>query len=229
MTLKAQQLSNATERKRIWDMKGPWSEPSDNFSAKREFLGSLAVRTALSLPRALIDSTPGVELRLQAKSVGGEKIIHTYIYAKPRDHWIPEVEAPGRMAENLENDGHKYSRLDEDYKATDPKSSANLKHREAWKVHQGHHDQSSQNQWRKENLKQRKKMLHTKKTKIKIALDFLLETRQARRQRNIFKDEIKAVGLELYTQQIYIYIYFYLYILGQFISFITIIKVLYLL
>lgn len=51
------------------------------------------------------------------------------------------------------------------------------------------------------------------KTKIKIALDFSLKTRQARRQRNnIFKDEIKSCRPRIiHPANIYIYISIYIF------------------
>ena len=96
---------NATERKRIWEMERPWSEPWDFKGPKWEFLGSLAIRTGCFHCRGCWFN-PWCGIKILQATVGGYIYTHTHIhtqtYAKPRDQWVPEVEAWGENGRKFE-------------------------------------------------------------------------------------------------------------------------------
>lgn len=112
-------------------MKRPWSEPWDNFKVpKWEFLGSLAVRTwCFHCQGHWFNPWCGIKI-LQARvcGVGGnKKKIYICQTKGPLSPWSGG--SRGEWQKIWRNDGQKYSKFDEDYQVTDPKSSANLKHR----------------------------------------------------------------------------------------------------
>lgn len=63
----------------------------------------------------------------------------------------------------------------------DSRSSENLKQKKHKENYKMHHNKIIQNQWKRENLKLRRKKTRTEEQRLRIISDFSLETMQKRR------------------------------------------------